>query len=252
MKVLMQTPRGNMHGPGLTGGRGHRRPQQSEPQSLAVIDPEDFPASPVQDALATFEDTVGGRAQLIAVIESNPKLQPFEQRLVNKLATSTLKSLPLVELCVEADCTIGQLFDAYKRGHLARAHVQAISEIADQVPAIVKDILDKCQTTTQPCASCEGSGEIDAKDCGTCKGSGSVVVASSLDHQKVVLGLLGFLQKGANVNVNTNVQTNVIATASGGRPGGTLDRLHDALSGILRQPIDLPEEDPVVPVPTCE
>ena len=102
----------------------------------------DEEASLNADAIATFVRVVGGKDALIDTL-SVASTAPEIDRIVTLLLDPRYDRYTLKRLCTLAGITVADLFAAYKKALIAKAHIEASQIIASKLPPIVTDVMDR-------------------------------------------------------------------------------------------------------------
>lgn len=200
------------------------------------------------DAIASFVDRLGGRerlAEALAIAETAPECEALVQHLLDP--RFRLWSLPKV--CALAGFTVADLFQAYRKATLLRAHIEATHRIAAKLAPIVEDVMARALPRMETCLLCKGKktrlrvaadGTRTQIRCPQCRGVGERRVEPSADHQKLALEL-GQLtaQKGGGTGVIVN-QQNITAGAAAAQANaasaGPLEQLQQAVGQLLFSP----------------
>lgn len=219
--------------------------QTSLPEAEAVLNLE---------AIEVFAKALGGRDQLadaLAVAGSGSDVEKITTLLLDPRYASW--SLP--RLCQMVGITIADLFAAYRKAAIARAHIEATHIIAARLPPIVTDVMDKALPHPIACDVCGGRGQTDQTPCWRCKATGSVLSEPTVERHKLALELGQLLEKKGGLIVQQN---NVAAAASfgGGTGAGSLETLQQAVGDLLfgsrRQVVDIERETPPADLPPDE
>lgn len=196
----------------------------------------------VRTAIAAFETAIGGRRALIealACADSDPAVVAVLQHLGDPRYDHT----PLATVCADFGISPGMLFKAFEVAAIARAHVLALLEAANRIPAVTKEIFDTALTHDQTCAVCAGTTTIVAEPtkavpnpeparCSHCHGKGTIRIDGSLEHQKLALEMTGLTKKaGTAIAVNTQINQPSTTFAP-----GSLESLQQAIGEVLFRP----------------
>jgi hypothetical protein len=218
-------------------------------------------------AVDAFTVAIGGRQALLAtlaVADGTPEVH----KIVNFLIDPRYGGWSLRRICTLGGLTIADLFSAYKKALLVKAHLEATRIVAAQLVAVVDDVMTRAHPYEVTCERCGGTASVTPEPskaqpnpipqpCATCRATGRLICLPDLDRQKVALELGQLLQSRAGINVQQN---NLSLPASGGFGSGTgtLEQLQQAVHEVLypRSPaLDAPVEGEVlegVPVPCDE
>lgn len=181
-------------------------------------------------AIDTFVKAVGGREQLIDVLTVSTAA-PEIDRVVTYLLDPRYTHWSLRKLCRLAGITVADLFGAYKKAVIARAHVQAAHIIASRLPPIVEDVMNRAAPVPIVCPACHG--EADRREtCPVCRGTGASLSEPELERQKLALELGHLTERkgGLIVQQNTGVITGPTLVAHG---SGALEQLQQAVGELL-------------------
>ena len=216
-----------------TARRGGKLAQRGE-----ILSPQEIKAN--GDAIEVFVKALGGRqavSDALAFAEPGPNGEL--DQIVTLLLDPRYDRYPLRRLCGLANLTIVDLFAAYKKATLVRAHLEAYQHIAAHLVRVVEDVMRRAAPYEIPCGACAGSGSVrDAKHpnrqpttCQACGGHGKLLQLPDLDRQKLALELGQLVARSAGVNVVQ--QTLAVSTASGAAASGTLEALQQAVGDLL-------------------
>lgn len=212
-----------------------RRPRKHRPDEQVTPAPE-------AAALTKLEEEIGGRAALqAALVQCSPTAEL--DFVINAIANPENDARTLSVICAEANVSMGELLEAYKRGVMARGTVLAIKSIADQAAPVAHDVMRRAAPFDEPCPYCEGQGATTAdptpaapnpepQPCVTCKGQGQLRYLPDLARQKVALELVGLLgaKNGTQINIT---QANQTMTAAINGERGALAKLQAATDQLL-------------------
>ncbi len=212
-----------------------RRPRKVRPdQNLAP--------APEAAALIELEKAIGGRSALQqALVQCAPT--PELDFVINAIANPENDARSLAVICAEANVSVGELLEAYKRGVMARGTVLAIKSIAEGAAPVTEDVMRRAAVYDEPCPYCEGTGSNTAdpteaepnpspEPCVTCKGQGALRYLPDLARQKVALELVGLLGQGKGTQINIT-QANQTMTAAINGERGALAKLQAATDQLL-------------------
>ena len=210
-------------------------------------------------AIDAFAEALGGRDEL-----ANALLIASGDAGIDELTTLLLDprytGLSLRRLCALANLTVVDLFTAYRKAIVVRAHLEATKTIADKLLPVVEDVMTRAAPFRVPCGICRGTGRVADPDdpeapptsCEECLGHGEVMRLPDLDRQKLALELGQLVQRTSGVNVlQQNLQLQA-PSASQGAVHGTLDQLQKVVGDLLSrppildvEPVDSVQEGPV-------
>lgn len=197
------------------------------------------------DAIETFVDVLGGREKLIETLAVATDDAQVNQVMV-LLLDPRYDGLDLRRLCAMANLTIADFFGAFRKAMVARAHVQAISIVTDNLLPVVEDVMKRAAPFEVACYTCGGGGQMpdpDAKEsgpmvtCPQCRGAGKLLQLPDLDRQKLALELAQLVQQKGGINI---LQQNMQAPSDAPRPAsvapGGLEALQQVVRDMLARP----------------
>lgn len=153
------------------------------------------------EAVETFAKAVGGRDALTDVL-SVAATAPEVEKVVNLLLDHRYRQTSLRRLCTMAGITVADLFAAYKKAIITRAHIEAAQIIAQRLPPIVTDVMDRALSDP------------------------------TVDRQKLALELGQLTEKKGGLFIQQN--TGVVAAATVPATGtGQLEQLQQAVGELL-------------------
>lgn len=189
-------------------------------------------------AIDVFVKACGGKDALIdalAVADDAPEID----KIISLLLDPRYTALSLRRVCQMAGLSVADLFTAYKKAAIARAHIAAAPIIASKLAGVVADVMTRAQPYEIPCTSCGGIGTVspvgkpDAPPivCEPCRGGGKLMALPDLDRQKLALELGQLSTKGGGINLVQ--QNNVIADRAGSTAPGSLEQMQQAMGDLL-------------------
>jgi hypothetical protein len=225
---------------------------QRPPDTLTTIE-EDLSSL----AIETFAKAVGGRDNLTSVLVV-AEAAPECEKVVNLLLDPRFQGYSLRRLCTMAGITVADLFTAYRKALITKAHIEAAHIVASKLPPIVADVMTRAAPTPMVCPNCAGAG--DKATCALCLGTGVVLSEPELDRQKLALELGQLTTKGGGFTIQNNNQVVANATVASAATG-SLEQLHQAVGDLLFSPerrrtgsplrepdtLDVPRGDPPNP-----
>lgn len=181
---------------------------------------------PVDAAIATLEETLGGREKLVESLAvgggsaaAHGGIKPERaQFILGLLADPHHRGKSLRRLTKLAGITLDELLTLYRDAAIMRSHIEAIGHIAAGLPAVAKDVMAKAVPYEETCYGCGGVGQItpeptrkvpnpSPQPCPTCKGGGRLLHQPDLERQKLALTLGGLVKGGAGgLTVNVTQQ----------------------------------------------
>lgn len=212
----------------------------ARPPEILTVE-EDSLAS---QAIDTFCREVGGRAvltEVLAIADSAPEVE----RIVSLLLDPKFERYTLRRLCKLAGLTVADLFRAYKKALVVRAHLQATRTIVAKLPAVVEDVMARAIPTAVVCPAC-GNDPKKRKSCTVCQQTGATLSEPDLDRQKLALELGHLTEKRGGLFIQQNQQ--VVSAHSLSAPGGgALEQLQQAVGELLFSPGRRRQMSPRVP-----
>ena len=193
-------------------------------------------------AIETFATAVGGRQSLLdtlAVADTAPECE----KVVNLLLDPRYASWSLKRLCGIAGITVADLFAAYKKAMIVKAHIEATAIIARKLPPVVADVMTRAAPVDLPCEDCDGKGTLQKRvghalidsPCRTCSGTGTVRSTPDLDRQKLALELGQLTQQRGGLSI-VQQNLNAASAASAALSSGPLEQLQQAVGDLLFSP----------------
>ena len=174
------------------------------PIALAPRDIGEPPAT-LAAVLTLLEESLGGRAAIVAALSQAPKSNDVVY-ILGLLGDPRHDATPLATLCARGGITAGELLEAYRAGETARMQTMALYALGQHLRAITED-------TT---AGALRGGDLDER-------------RLALEHKKLTFDLSKMLAKGQGVTVNTTQQVGVFGAAA----GGSLEAMQAATDAIL-------------------
>lgn len=174
------------------------------------------------EGVEVFARAVGGRDQLADVLAIAAGPGSEIAKITTYLLDPRYRSWSLARLCHMTGITVAELFAAYKKALITRAHIEATHTIAAKLPAVVVDVMDKALSDP------------------------------TVERHKLALEIGQLIEKKGGLLIQQN---NVAATA-GGVATGSLEQLQQAVGDLLfggrrdEEPLDveatpaeLPDDD---------
>lgn len=217
----------------------------------------------VTEAMRSFEQAVGGRkraVEVLALAELDPKVDPETVEYVTGLIADPRNAdKSLAQIAKEGGIDFLDLLRIYRNAMVSRAHLFALEQISQQIPAVVADVMRKAVPYTDVCSDCLGAATVTAnptkaepnptpQPCETCRGTGELLYPPSLEVQKLALQLGGLLKSGGLTIVQTQQNALIQANGAGGGPGDLFLKVQQAADEILfgtRPPTEA-SADPVI------
>jgi hypothetical protein len=218
------------------------------PSTALTLSPEEADLSVA--AIDAFTVALGGRKEVLEALQVANGTPDVDQ-IVNLLLDPRYAGWSLRKICTLAGLTIADLFVAYKKAMLVKAHLQATKVVTDHLVHVVEDVMRRSQPHEEPCAVCGASGTVPAGlgsppgapplRCEACHGRGRTLQQPELDRQKLALELGQLVIKGGGISLTQ--QTLVAPPGSGFGPGAIV-ALQQAVGEILapksrRQPAQI-------------
>lgn len=169
-------------------------------------------------AFDSIEEAIGGRDAVVGALAAGDLTE--EQRyLFGLIADPRNDARSLGHICAKANYTLGSLLQLFKDAKLARAQIEAIAKVADELPVVAVDTMALAKIREEPCRACEGTGKITSEikatedteaatredTCGVCIGSGKHTYTPSIERQKLALELGGLYRHASGSGVQMNV-----------------------------------------------
>jgi len=195
-------------------------------------------------AVETFSRAVGGRQSLTDVL-SVAADAPEVQQIVDHLLDHRYARWSLRKLCTMHGISVADLFTAYRKALIAKAHIEATHIIARRLPPIVEDVMVRAAPQE---VACDCVGE-ERPTCRQCHGTGVTLTEPDLDRQKLALELGHLTEKKAGLIV----QQNQGVMTSGGaalvaQGSGALEQLQQAVGELLFSPARRRSQAPREPI----
>lgn len=193
-------------------------------------------------AVDAFTVAIGGRQALLdaLVVASGT---PDVDKVTNLLIDPRYGGWSLRRICALAGLSVADLFRAYQKALVVKAHLQATRIVTEQLTHVVDDIMRRSQPHEETCEICGGTGtwtpEPTKKEpnpaprpCVSCRGTGVVRLKPDLDRQKVALELGQLIQRQGGISIAQNNLTLPAGTSSPTAPGA-LEQLQQAVHETL-------------------
>ncbi len=217
------------------------------------------------DANAAAIDAVvkafGGKQGMLETLSVASDV-PEVETLLRLVLDPRYDTFSLRRLCHLAGLTIVDLFAAYKKAMVVKAHLVAYQAITDGILPVVQDVMKRAAPYEIPCYGCGGTGAVldpehpdgDPATCGDCAGKGRLLQLPDLDRQKLALELAQLVQKSAGFGINLQ-QNNLTVPPPDPDPAegrGTLIALQHALRELQSGPRTPIVDAEVVPPTAAE
>jgi len=206
------------------------------PATALSLTPEETDLSAA--AVDAFTVALGGRSAVLDALQvanGTPEVDQITKLLIDPCYAGW----SLRKLCALAGLTIADLFTAYKKAMLVKAHLRATRVVTDHLVQVVEDVMRRSQPHTIPCEGCGGRGTLAPPagapalsipvTCSRCQGDGTLLQQPDLDRQKLALELGQLVTKGGGI---TLTQQTLVAPGNGFGPGA-IDQLQQAVATIL-------------------
>jgi len=183
-----------------------------------------------KSTIALFEKALGGRESVVEslAIDSTPAIQRFLRVLLDP----EFDSYSLAELAEQAQIGLTDLLRAYRNATLIKAHILATKAIADRLPALAADVMDRAMPQEVMCPVCRGTGTPPGGKkgdlCKTCNSTGKITRAPTVARQRLALEIAELLRKDRpafHQQINVNPSAPVAP--------GSLEQLQSAVTSIL-------------------
>ena len=195
----------------------------------------------VKRAWENLEDSVGGREQLVEVLEFTS--DPDGHRLRQHLEDPRARGQSLRKLCADARISFPALYFIFKDALKARAHAEVLIVQSQHLPAIMEDTCLDAMAQTSPCPFCDGAGsrilDGESLSCLQCEGTGKIRKPGSAESRKLVFESAGLTGKRAPL---VAVQQKFYTREEIGLPTfeEMVHRGRDAIEGITRDRKSIP------------
>jgi hypothetical protein len=159
---------------------------------------------------------MGGREEISQILPFAP-LTPKQQGLLGLLADPKRAKDSLAKLCGEAEILPGELLELLRNASMARSLAASFKVMADGLPAVTEDVLDKATDAVVDCPECFKTGAVaDDAVCPRCHGRGEILRPSDFARQKLLGDWAGLTPQKSGVNVQVGVNQNVGIPLPGG------------------------------------
>lgn len=238
----------------------HKKPGALMVQPGAMIDHAvaeivDLAPEPINE----FEKALGGRVELIETLALDATAEIRE--LVAMLLEPQYDKDSLGYLANSVGITLTDLLRAYRTGVLAKAHILSSRHIAAKLPAVVEDVMKRAAPYEEACEGCDASGMMTVKPtkkvpipdpaqvtCTICRGKGKVIRLPEIDRQRLALEIGELIKPpkgGPSVLQQFNFPT--VAPTAGDPSAGALEKMQQAVTGILYGRGNVIDIDPLPP-----
>ncbi len=187
-----------------------------------------------------------GRERLLTALMLTPSDDERVDHLLQLAEDPEFRGRSIGELAVAAGWRAGALLKILRDSVLLLAQVGGLRIVADGLPDVVADVVNRAQRHFTECEGCNGTGQVRApktKDnpaptemipCGTCMGEGKLVREADTERQQMVLEMAKLLAKGGGAQIA--IQQNV-GGGEGGKGGGAspLGNLFDRMIAATDQ-----------------
>lgn len=192
-----------------------------------------------QVELSRLEQEFGGRQSLVQALTFAKQTKDVRY-LLGLIADPDHNARSLYEICQMGRVLPGELIAALASGSELRSQLLAKQHIAQRLPTVVKEVMDKAADYEDDCTECMGVGATTAdptdaepnpgpQPCQTCRGGGKLRFPADKDCRDLALEMGGLTSKGGGVQVNTSVQ---VANFSGSSYEG-YERMQEAMDLVL-------------------
>lgn len=151
--------------------------------------------------------------------------------------------LSLRRLCHLAGLTIVDLFTAYKKAMVVKAHLIAYQAVTDHLLPVVEDVMKRAAPYEIICYGCAGQTSVTDPEqpnmripCPDCGGKGKLLQLPDLDRQKLALELAQLVQKASGFSIQQNNLTVPPPDPDPAEGRGTLIALQHALHELQQGP----------------
>lgn len=218
----------------------------------ALLDEEADLSAAAIDAFAT---AIGGTDELLQTLAVADGTREAST-VVRLLLDPRYAGWPLRRICALAGLTVADLFIAYKKSMVIRAHLEATRVVADHLVEVVRDVMVRARPVEITCSTCQGTTAYTPEPtkkvpnpepipCPACRATGRLLQLPDLDRQKVALELGQLLKREGML-----IQQNNLTVPAGGSVGapGALEQLQQAVQEVL-YPRAAPAAPEVAPPP---
>jgi len=211
-----------------------------------------------QVELERLETEFGGRQHLVQALTFAKQTKDVRY-LLGLIADPENNSQSLYAICQMGRVLPGELIQALASGSELRSQLLAKQHIAQRLPTVVKEVMDKAADYEDDCTECMGTGSITAdptdsqpnpgpQPCQTCRGGGKLRFPADKECRDLALEMGGLTSKGGGVQVSTNVQ---VANFGGGSSYEGYERMQEAMDLVLfGAASDVPSTDVIEAEPT--
>jgi hypothetical protein len=163
-------------------------------------------SSLITRALAQFEETVGGREELVKILTYGQSPSTESELVINLLADPQNAEERLSFLCARAGLSVGRFLNLFSQAKSAEAYVRAMDRVYPHVPQVAGEVMELALISWDKCRPCDGSGQVKVTTkageeleirCGSCDGLGKIKVVPDLERQEMALKLGGLLKPAA-------------------------------------------------------
>ena len=190
--------------------------------------PARFPKSGslrVARAWENFEDGVGGRSELIDLLEYSGG--EGAERLLAHLSDPRAERQRLRRLCIDARISFPQLYSIFSDALKAKNRMQALLAVSKHVVQVINDIAEDAVAHAVYCPVCKGTGSRrdpeGSTTCYRCEGTGKVREPGRRESAELFLRVAGLLDETERLHIVQNV-VNVAAAPPPTMEGGTSAR----------------------------
>lgn len=167
------------------------------------------------DALRAFENSAGGRDDLLVALMQAPELSEDQVMLMRLMGDPARSRDSLAALCHQVGIMPSELLEWFRQASFA----QATTAMMRRLPRVVEDVNVKALDHFVTCPVCQGDAAIGEEKCLNCNGKGKIARPSDFDRQRLLFEASGMIKKAQGVQVN--VQQNMKV----GDVGGTFAKL---------------------------
>ena len=189
-----------------------------------------------EEAIELFARAVGGRDKLADTLAVAGTGGSEIERVTTLLLDPRYRLWGLARLCSTVGITVADLFACYRKALILRAQIEATVHVADALPAVARDVMDKATPQPLLCTLCQGARTVGAIEpgqlpvpCPLCHGTGTVLSEPTVERHKLALELGQLLEKKGGLIVQQN---NMAATLGATAPG-SLEQLQQAVGDVL-------------------
>lgn len=194
-----------------------------------------------QAELSRLEQEFGGRQHLVQALTFAKQTKDVRY-LLGLIADPEHNSRSLADICRMGRILPGELVAALASGTELRSQLLAKQKIAQRIPTVVGEVMQKAAEYEDDCTDCMGTGAITAdpsdaepnpspQKCGVCKGTGRLMYPADGKCRDLALEMAGLVGGGGNTSVSVSVNQQAGVFVGGSYEG--FERMQEAMDVIL-------------------